>query len=73
MKKKDLAAIVYVSILIIIWGSVGSLIDYAFLVSNSYKAGSIGQVLTFSVTGFIFSWVGIKIFPFTMNRVLPEE
>ena len=69
MKKKELAAIIYISILIIIWGSIGSLIDFPLLQANIYSAGSIGQILTFSISGLIFTLIGIKIFPIFINRL----
>jgi len=69
MKKKDLAAIIYISILIIIWGSIGSLIDFPLLQANIYSVGSIGQILTFSISGVIFTLVGVKIFPIFINRI----
>ena len=72
MKKKDLLSIAYISLIIIIWGSLGSLIDYPLLQANIYTAGSIGQLLTFSITGLIFTVLGIKFFP-KIKNLLGEE
>ena len=73
MKKEDLAAIIYISILIIIWGSIGSLIDFPLLQANIYSAGSTGQILTFSISGLIFTLVGIKIYPIFINRISEKQ
>ena len=62
MTKKDWLSILYVSLAIIVWGSVGSLIDYPLLINNVYKAGSLGQLATFSVSGLLTSIAGIIIF-----------
>ena len=62
MNKKTLVGISYVSIWIIIWGTIGSLIDFYFL-QNTYLPGSLGQFLTFIITAFISSIVAISIFP----------
>ena len=63
LKKKEFIGIAYVSILIIAWGTFGSLIDFPLLQADIYKAGSLGQVLTFSITGFLFTYAGFKLFP----------
>ena len=68
MNKKTLIGISYVSAWIIIWGTIGSLIDFYFL-QNTYLPGSIGQFLTFIITAFILSIVAIYIFP-TINKKL---
>jgi len=73
MKKKDLLSIAYISLIIIIWGSLGSLIDYPLLQANIYTAGSIGQLLTFSITGLIFTVLGIKVFPSITNLIEKES
>tara|TARA_Y100001968_G_scaffold52395_2_gene43325 strand:- start:1798 stop:2016 length:219 start_codon:yes stop_codon:yes gene_type:complete len=69
MKKEDLAVIAYISLIIIVWGSIGSLVDYPLLQAKIYKAGSIGQFLTFTLTGFIFTLAGIKLYPITINKL----
>ena len=63
MTKKDLFGIAYVSIWILIWGTVGSLIDFPLLESKIYNAGSIGQYTTFSLTGLIACVISIYLFP----------
>ena len=73
MKKKDLAAIAYISIFIIVWGSLGSLVDYPLLQANVYIAGSIGQLMTFSISGLIFTVLGILLFPQTINKLFPDK
>ena len=62
MNKKNLVGISYVSAWIIIWGTIGSLIDFYFL-QNTYLPGSLGQFSTFIVTAIISSIIAIYIFP----------
>ena len=46
--------ILYISTWVIIWGTVGSLLDlYLFLNNNIYCPGDLGQYLTFSVTAIL--------------------
>ena len=62
MNKNTLVGISYVSAWIIIWGTVGSLIDFYFL-QNTYLPGSSGQFLTFIITAIISSITAVFIFP----------
>ncbi len=62
MNKKDLTGIIYVSIAVVIWGTIGSLIDYLFLSKNIYTAGSIGQFTNFTLTGLITTIISIYFF-----------
>tara|TARA_B100001250_G_scaffold281901_1_gene244152 strand:+ start:419 stop:631 length:213 start_codon:yes stop_codon:yes gene_type:complete len=66
MNKKTLVGISYVSSWIIIWGTIGSLIDFYFL-QNTYLPGSLGQFLTFTILGAISSIAAIYLFP-TINK-----
>ena len=66
MNKKTLLGISYVSTWIIIWGTIGSLIDFYFL-QNTYLPGSLGQFSTFIITAIISSIVAVYIFP-TINK-----
>ena len=50
MTKQQLFGICYVSVWVVLWGTIGSLIDLPFLNSNIYETGSIGQLLTFGFT-----------------------
>ena len=68
MNKKTLVGISYVSAWIIIWGTIGSLIDFYFL-QNTYNPGSKGQFLTFIITAIISSIAAIYLFP-TINEKL---
>ena len=43
----------YISIWVIVWGSVASLIDLPFLKNGIYSEGDLGQYLTFSLTAMI--------------------
>ncbi len=43
----------YISVWVIIWGSIASLIDLPFLKNGIYSEGDLGQYLTFSLTGMI--------------------
>ena len=67
MNKKTLVGVSYVSAWVIIWGTIGSLIDFYFL-QNTYLPGSIGQFSTFIITGLISSIIAIYIFPTINNK-----
>ena len=66
MNKKTLLGVSYVSAWVIIWGTIGSLIDFYFL-QNTYLPGSIGQFSTFIITAFLSSVAAIYMFP-TINK-----
>ncbi len=63
MAKRILFGILYVSALVVIWGSIGSFIDYPLLKANIYSAGSIGQITTFIITALITAALGRWLFP----------
>ena len=46
-------AILYISVWVIIWGTLGSLIDYPLYKNKIYLEGSIYQYLTFTITAII--------------------
>ncbi len=62
MSKKTLVGISYVSVWIMIWGTIGSLIDFYFL-QNTYLPGSLGQYSTFIITAIISIITAIYLFP----------
>ena len=43
----------YISVWVILWGSIASLIDLPFLKNGIYSEGDLGQYLTFSLTAMI--------------------
>ena len=69
MNKKTLVGVSYVSACIIIWGTIGSLIDFYFL-QNTYLPGSLGQFSTFIITAFISSITAIYLFPTINNKFI---
>ncbi len=69
MNKKTLVGVSYVSAWVIIWGTVGSLIDFYFL-QNTYVPGSLGQFSTFIITAFISSITAIYLFPTINNKFI---
>jgi len=69
MNKKTLVGVSYVSAWVIIWGTIGSLIDFYFL-QNTYLPGSLGQFLTFIITALISSIIAIYIFPTINNKFI---
>ena len=71
MNKKTLVGISYVSAWIIIWGTIGSLIDFYFL-QNTYLPGSLGQLSTFIITAIISSIAAIYLFPIINNKVINQ-
>ena len=52
-KSNPIKAILYISVWVIIWGTLGSFIDYPLYKNKIYLEGSIYQYLTFSVTAII--------------------
>ena len=69
MNKKTLVGVSYVSAWIIIWGTIGSLIDFYFL-QDTYLPGSLGQFSTFIITAIISSIVATYIFPIINKKLL---
>ena len=69
MNKTTLVGISYVSAWIIIWGTIGSLIDFYFL-QNTYLPGSFGQFLTFIITAIISSIVAVILFPIINKKLI---
>ena len=69
MNKETLVGISYVSAWIIIWGTIGSLIDFYFL-QNTYLPGSFGQFLTFIITAIISSIVAVILFPIINKKLI---
>ena len=51
--KSKFKIILYISVWVIIWGSIASLIDLPFLNNGIYREGDLGQYLTFSITAII--------------------
>ena len=51
----------YISAWVIIWGTMGSLIDYPLYKNKIYLEGSIYQYLTFTITAII-SIISAKLF-----------
>ena len=54
--------ILYISVWVIIWGSVASLIDLPFLKNGIYSEGDLGQYVTFSLTAMVAIIFSKKIF-----------
>ena len=60
-KSNPIKAILYVSAWVIIWGTLGSFIDYPLYKNKIYLEGSIYQYLTFAITAII-SIISAKFF-----------
>ncbi len=58
-KSNPIKVISYISIWVIIWGTLGSFIDYPLYKNKIYSEGSIYQYLTFAITAVI-SIIGAK-------------
>ena len=63
MTKQQWFGIGYVSVWVVIWGSVGSLIDLPLLNAELYVEGSIGQITTFALTAIVSGAVGAWLYP----------
>ncbi len=73
MTRKDLLGILYVSIVVIVWGSIGSIIDYPLLNKEIYQAGSIGQLATFTISGFLITVISIYLYKKIISKYLDEN
>jgi len=60
-KMNPLKIFLYISVWVIIWGTLGSLIDYPLYKNKIYQEGSIYQYLTFTLTA-IFSIISARFF-----------
>ena len=60
-KSNPIKAILYVSVWVINWGTLGSFIDYPLYKNKIYLEGSIYQYLTFTITAII-SIISAKFF-----------
>jgi len=60
-KSKPIKAVLYISVWVIIWGTLGSFIDYTLYKNKIYLEGSIYQYLTFTITAVI-SIISAKFF-----------
>ena len=65
-KSNPIKVFLYISVWVIIWGTLGSFIDYPLYKNNIYLEGSIYQYLTFTFTAMI-SIVFAKFFYKNIN------
>ena len=52
-KSYPIKVFLYISVWVIIWGALGSFVDYPLYKNKIYLEGSIYQYLTFTVTAII--------------------
>ena len=60
-KSNPIRVFLYISVWVIIWGTVGSFVDFPLYKNKVYLEGSIYQYLTFAVTAII-SIISAKFF-----------
>ena len=60
-KPNAIKVFLYISVWVIIWGTLGSFLDYPLYKNKIYLEGSIYQYLTFAITAII-SIVSAKFF-----------
>ena len=60
-KSNPIKVFLYISIWVIIWGTLGSFVDYPLYKNKIYLEGSIYQYLTFTITAII-SIISAKLF-----------
>ena len=60
-KSNPIKVFLYISVGVIIWGTIGSLVDFPLYKNKIYLEGSIYQYLTFTITAMI-SIIGAKFF-----------
>ncbi len=53
-KSNPIRVFLYISVWVIIWGTLGSLVDFPLYKNKIYLEGSIYQYLTFTITAVIF-------------------
>jgi len=61
IQSNPIKQILYISVWVIIWGTLGSFIDYPLYKNKIYLEGSIYQYLTFTITAII-SIISAKFF-----------
>ena len=59
---KNIKVFLYISIWVIIWGSLASLIDFPLLQKGIYHEGELGQYLTFSISAILSIFSAKNIF-----------
>ena len=52
-KSTPIKLFLYISVWLIIWGTIGALVDFPLYKNKIYSEGSIYQYLTFTVTAII--------------------
>ena len=62
MNKKYLIGFIYVSVCILIWGTIGSFVDYPLLQEEIYQPGSFGQLSTFLAVGLLTLFIAVVLF-----------
>ena len=60
-KSNSIKVILYISLWVIIWGTIGSLVDFPLYKNKIYTEGSVYQYLTFTITAII-SIISAKFF-----------
>ena len=60
-KSNPIKVFLYISVWVIIWGTIGSLVDFPLYKNKIYQEVSIYQYLTFTVTAII-SIISAKFF-----------
>ena len=60
-KSTPIKLFLYISVWVIIWGTLGSLVDFPLYNNKIYLEGSIYQYLTFTITAVISS-ISAKFF-----------
>ena len=60
-KSNPIKVFLYISVWVIIWGTIGSLVDFPLYNNKIYLEGSIYQYLTFTITAII-SIISAKFF-----------
>ena len=62
MNKKYSIGFIYVSMCILIWGTIGSFVDYPLLQKEIYQPGSFGQLSTFLAVGLLTIFIAVVLF-----------
>ena len=61
--------VLYVSVWVMLWGTVASLIDWVLLKGEVYTTGSFGQASTFIAYGAALAVLAVRL----SSRFLPQD
>ncbi|MEB3168905.1 MAG: hypothetical protein VKK97_09260 [Synechococcaceae cyanobacterium] len=58
---RTIRGVAYVSVWVVLWGTVASLADFVLLQRGAYEAGTAGQAITFSSYGLAAVVLAVRL------------